>query len=267
MSLRFRLAAIDLDGTLLGPTHEISPRNHLAVTELVRRGVTCVIASGRMHEATTQFADALTLPGPIISYNGALVRVHVSGEVWTHSRVPAEIAAEIVRYCKERGHHLNYYLDDHLFVARRGEWAEFYLRQTGSPMEERGDLLQFAGKEPTKLILIDTPDVTAGLLDTFHDRFGASLYITRTNPEYLEFMNAKANKGEALKLVAGRLGVRREETIAFGDGTNDISMLQWAGFSVAMGSSVPEVLEAAGYIAPPCEEDGLASAIELLLNG
>ncbi len=265
MEVIYSLAAIDLDETLLGPDHLISSRNALAVRELAARGVACVIASGRMHEATTRFAEQLGLDAPIISYNGAMVKHPRTGEVWQHLRAPAGPASEIVRFCAENGHHLNYYLDDHLYVACKTAWAEFYLKQTASPMEIVGDLTRFAGSDPTKMILIDTPKTIDRLLVRFRELFGESLYITKTNSEYLEFMNPHANKGSALKLVADRLGVKREATLAFGDGDNDLPMIEWAGMGVAMGTAKPHVRAMADCVAPPYDEDGLGIFIEQLL--
>ncbi|MGC8669396.1 MAG: Cof-type HAD-IIB family hydrolase [Chthonomonadales bacterium] len=265
--LPYRLAAIDLDGTLLGPDHRISPRNACAVRALMEAGVTCVIASGRMHQATVRFAEELGITGPIISYNGAMVRDVRTREVWHHLRVPAAPAAEVIRFCAEHGYHLNYYLNDHLYVAERGPWAEFYVRQTGSPMEVIGDLLPLQGTEPTKMILIDAPPTIERLLGLFRQRFGDTLYITRTNPEYLEFMNPRSDKGTALALVASRLGVVREETMAFGDGENDIPMIRWAGLGVAMADAGASVRAAADAVAPAHDEDGLGQFIEALLAG
>jgi Cof subfamily protein (haloacid dehalogenase superfamily) len=262
MPFPFRLVAVDLDGTLLRSDHSISPANRRAVQRLRDIGVHVVIASGRMHQATTRYADELGLEEPIISYNGAMVRLHPAGETWHHLRVPGECAEVVMRYCAEHGLHLNYYLDDHLYVARRGEWAEFYVRQTGSPMEEIGTLEGLLGTQPTKMILIDTPETTIRLLDHFRGVFGRSLYITRTNPEYLEFMHPEANKGDALRIVAERLGIPRDETASLGDGANDLPMIEWAGCGVAMANAIPEVLAAADALAPPHDEDGLATFVE-----
>lgn len=219
-----------------------------------------------MHEATTRYADALDLDSPILSYNGAMVKRPRTGEVWHHLPAPAEPAAEVIRYCARHRHHLNFYLNDHLHVAERGRWAEFYLAQTGSPMEVSGDLTQFCGQEPTKMILIDAPEVTDRLLEEFKESLGDSLYITKTNPEYLEFMNPQTNKGAALKLVADRLGIRREETLAFGDGNNDIPMLRWAGMGIAMDAANRRVQAAANRIAPSSPDEGLGIIIEELLR-
>lgn len=265
MAFPYRLAAIDLDDTLLGPDHLVSVRNARAVRALAERGVVCAIASGRMHEATVRFADELGLDAPIISYNGAMVKHPGTGEVWHHVRVPSEPAAEVIRFCAENHYHLNYYLNDHLYVAQRGPWAEAYLRQTGSPMEAIGDLRPLCGTEPTKMILIDSPATTDRLLEQFRARFGETLYITKTNPEYLEFMNPTASKGAALALTAQRLGIAQAETVAFGDGNNDLPMIEWAGLGVAMGAAKPHVRAAADRISPPYDEDGLGIVIEQLL--
>jgi Cof subfamily protein (haloacid dehalogenase superfamily) len=263
----YRLAAIDLDETLLGRDHTISARNARAIRALTQKGVHCVIASGRMHEATTRYAEELHLSGPIISYNGAMVKETLSGEVWLHQPVPAEPATAVIDYCAEHGYHLNYYLNDRLLVAKGGEWADFYLRQTGSPMEIVGDLRPLRGTEPTKMILIDSPETTDRLLEQFRGYFGSGLYIMKTNRQYLEFMNPNASKGAALALVADRMSIKREEVIAFGDGHNDVPMLRWAGLSVAMGTGKEEARAVAHKIAPPFYEDGFGMAVEELLGG
>lgn len=266
MYFPYRLAAIDLDETLLGRDHAISQRNALAVRSMVACGATCVIASGRMHEATTRYAEELDLRGPLISYNGAMVRELSTGELWFHRPVPGPLATDVIDFCARYGHHLNYYLNDRLFVADRGAWAEVYLRQTGSPMEVAGDLKVFAGTEPTKMILIDTVETTDRLLELFRGRFGETLTVMKTNPEYLEFMHPAASKGAALELVAKRLSVRREEVVAFGDGHNDVAMLRWAGLGVAMGTGKEEAISAADRVAPPFDEDGFGMAVEELLG-
>ncbi len=267
MQTRYRLAAIDLDETLVAHDGSISPRNVQAVRDLREAGVMCVIASGRMHEATLRFAEALDLDGPVISYNGAMIRDRTTGDTWRHVTVPAEPAAEIVRFCADNGHHLNYYLDDHLYVAEIGHWARFYQNHTGSRMEAIGDLTTLDGTHPTKMILIDEPEVADRLFGVMSYRYADSLYLTRTNPEYLEFMAPGCDKGEALRVLAARLGVSREETLAFGDGGNDLPMMRAAGFSIAMGSGKEAVRDAASWVAPAFEQDGFAEAVAALLSG
>jgi Cof subfamily protein (haloacid dehalogenase superfamily) len=263
----YRIAAIDLDETLLGANGTITPRNAAAVNRLRAAGVLCVIASGRMHQATLRFADELGLDGPLISYNGAMIRVRSTGETWLHTTIAPGPAAEVVRYCAENGYHLNYYLNDHLHVSEVGRWAEFYHNHTGSKMEPVGDLRALAGTRPTKMILIDEPAEADRLYGELGARFAGVLDLARTNPEYLEFMDPSCNKGRALEVLADRLEVPRLQTLAFGDGGNDLPMVRWAGFSVAMGSGKEAVRAAASWVAPRYDEDGFAVAVDAILDG
>lgn len=265
MRFPYRLAAIDLDETLLGPDHRIAARNAAAIHALAARGVECVIASGRMHEATTRYAEELGLAGPIISYNGAMVRPPTDTIAWRHVRMAPGPAAEIARMCADRGLHLNYYLDDRLLIARRTQWGDLYLRRTGSPVEVVGDLTALEGSRPTKLLIVDSPEATDALMAECRSRYGPALYITKTNAEYLEFMDPTVSKATALAFVARRFGIARAECMAFGDGANDAPMIAWAGLGIAMAGGSAQALAAADRLAPAYEEDGLGRAIEELL--
>lgn len=259
---RLRLVAVDLDETLLGADHQISPRNASAVRKLVEKGIFVVIASGRMYAATVPFCTHLGLTGPVVAYNGALVKEITTGKVYHHQPLPAWAAQEIVEFAEAKGYHLNYYLNDVLYVREETPWSDLYRSRTGSPLCSVGSLRQFDGQQPTKIILLDTPEETDCLLPMMQEKYGGRLYITKTNPEYLEFMDAGVSKGEALRVIGERLGISREEMAAFGDSYNDLPMLEYAGLAVAMGNAKPELKAVADYIAPSYEEEGFATAVE-----
>jgi HAD superfamily hydrolase (TIGR01484 family) len=147
------LAAVDLDDTLLGPDHSISPKNAEAVQHLKDAKIEVVIASGRRHGSTTTFADQLGLKGPILSYNGALVKVRGTGEVYHHVPVPSDLAIEIVTFAEENGYPLNYYLNDDLLVKEPTPWSDLYHSRTLSPVHPVGSLRQYDGHQPTKMII------------------------------------------------------------------------------------------------------------------
>ncbi|HZT40660.1 MAG TPA: Cof-type HAD-IIB family hydrolase [Chthonomonadaceae bacterium] len=261
--LPYRLCAIDLDDTLLGPDHQISARNARAVAAAIAKGVTVVLASGRMHESTLIFARQLGLDTPVISYHGALVKHARTGEVWWHERLPGDLGAVVLDYCSEHSLHLNFYLNDHLYVAAYTPWIKLYHERTSSPFEVLPDFyVTLRGAAPTKLIIIDTPETTDRLLPYFQDLFADSLYITKSNVEYLEFTSPNVNKGRALEMVAHRFGFTAADTIAFGDSWNDVPMLQWAGLGVAVGNARPEVIAVADRVIGRSEEDGVGVALE-----
>jgi Cof subfamily protein (haloacid dehalogenase superfamily) len=261
--LPYRLCAIDLDETLLGPDHLISARNAQAVQAIVKQGVIVLLASGRMHASTLRFAEQLELETPIISYNGALVKNPRTGDVWLEEQISPNAAAILLDYCRENDLQLNYYLHDTLYTAAYTPWLKLYYDRTLSPVKVLPDFYAaLRDTAPTKLIIVDSPQRTNGLLVTFRERFGTQLYITKSNDEYLEFMPPTANKGRALALVAQRFDIPAAETLAFGDSYNDIPMLRWAGRSMAMQNAKAEVLAAADCVVLSNAEDGVGVALE-----
>ena len=266
-SLPYRLCAIDLDDTLLGPDHTVSPRNVAAVQAVVAKGVTVVIASGRMHESTLRYVKQMGLETPIISYNGAMVKNPHTGETWLHDRISADVASQVLDYACEHRLQLNYYLNDHFFSAAFTDWAKLYYERTHAPIEIVPEMYRtLQGTEPTKMIIIDTQEKTDSLMNPFRDRFGDGLYVTKSNDEYLEMMPPQANKGVALALVAARFGITAPETMAFGDSFNDIPMLRWAGYGIAVGNAKPETKAAAKQTVATNADDGVGRALEQIFH-
>ena len=261
--MNYKLAAIDLDGTLLhSSTHAVTEGNAAAVREAVKNGAQIVLASGRQWMTINKVAELLDLPSeaPIIAYNGAMIRTS-GGETWYHQPLSADAAAKIVAYCAANGYHLNYYLDDELYVRDHTKWVDIYRQRTGTIAHITGNLGEFDGRQPTKLILVDTLETTNRLLTHFQAEFGDSLYITKTEDEYLEFMDPSVNKGHALAEVAKHLNLTSDQCVAFGDSFNDTPMLEWVGLGVAMGNARPELKAIAQKIAPPADDDGVGTVL------
>lgn len=262
----YRLAAFDLDGTLLAPNHTIPERTARAISRLVELGVQCVLASGRTHQSTARYAEALGLETPVISYNGAMVRLPNAQDPILHMPLPAEPAATVIRFCEQQGLHLNLYLDDVMYVRILGRWALYYQRQTGSAPVPSGALTRFLGCSPTKLLIIDEPEYVIQLEGRFRQELGDSAYVTRTNPEYLEFMHPSVSKATALLDLARRSGHGAAECLAFGDGDNDAPMLAAAGLGVAMPRSSAGAIAAAGRFQKEGGAEALALAVERIIS-
>ncbi len=211
-------------------------------------------------------SDFIGLENPIISYNGGMVKHAVSDRVLYHTPMPAAYAGAIVRDCKEQDLHLNFCLNDALYVANKNKWSELYEVRTGVSATEVGDLQKLSGEEPTKLLIIHPPKKLQRLLTQFKSTYSGKLYVTQTQPEYIEFMNPVVSKGRALTALVERLNIPIQETAAFGDSYNDESLIKTAGIGIAMRNSVQQVKNCADYITSSNDEDGVAKAIfELLL--
>ena len=94
-------------------------------------------------------------------------------------------------------------------------------------------------------------------LETFE-----GLYVTSSVPRYIEISHGSVCKRSALLWLAEELNIPQQQIAAFGDGENDLEMIQYAGFGVAMGNAVELLKQASDFIAPPCEEDGVACVLE-----
>ena len=88
------------------------------------------------------------------------------------------------------------------------------------------------------------------------------LYVTSSVPRYIEISHGSVCKRNALEWLAGKLDIPRQQIAAFGDGENDLEMIQYAGLGVAMGNAVELLKQAAVFIAPPCDKDGVACVLE-----
>lgn len=88
------------------------------------------------------------------------------------------------------------------------------------------------------------------------------LYVTSSVPRYIEISHGSVCKRNALEWLAGKLDIPRQQIAAFGDGENDLEMIRYAGLGVAMGNAVELLKQAAVFIAPPCDKDGVACVLE-----
>ena len=257
-----KLVAIDLDDTLLDSVFHISQAGKAAIKEAVGQGVVVTIASGRMFSAVLPIADELGIDVPLITYNGALIKSARSKEVSPHLPVPCDTAREVIRYAMENNLHINAYIDDVVYVNKMSEEAIMYRNRYDAKMVVVDDLLKFVQQDPTKLLIIAREDIAKSHVPLLRARFGDRLNIAISLPTFVEIVNKGASKGQALMALAGRFGIKREETMAIGDSENDIEMLKAAGLGVAVANASDEVKAEADYVTRACDGEGVAEAFD-----
>jgi len=98
------------------------------------------------------------------------------------------------------------------------------------------------------------------------ERFGERLYISKSLPYFLEFAAPGVTKGAGLDFLAAHMGFTREETVSFGDGENDVELVEWAGYGIAVENAHERVKEVADWIGPSAEQEGVAQVIEAYLD-
>lgn len=263
----YRLAAIDLDETLLGPDKQISAANRAAIHALQAQGVRIVLASGRRHENMLKFHRQLELEGAIVSCQGALARNAETDAILHRRCVPADLAARVVADAETRGLTLVYYHLEATYVSQRNAWTELYGQRTGSPVVHVERLSQFDGVEPLKVLWVGAPDYFLQRFAEITAHYREQLEIVVTDPEYMEFMATGVNKALGLAAVADHYGIAREEVLAFGDGHNDVAMLRWAGLGIAMPHGRQSARDAADRVGPGGDpETAFARAVALVFS-
>lgn len=260
--MAIKLVAVDLDDTLLNSKLAISPRACEAIRQAVAQGVTVTIATGRMYRSALPYAKQLGLDVPIITYNGALIKSCLSGEVLLNQPIDRKLAQEVLALCKQHGWYVQNYVQDELYVEKINQYSEQYSRLAGVPATAVGDRL-YLGEEPSsKMLIMSTPEGILEIYNTCKAILGNRLNFAISKPTYLEITDPAANKGRALAFLGDRLGINREETMAIGDSGNDLDMLKYAGWGVAMGNASPAI-KAIARLETLCNDaDGVAEAIE-----
>jgi len=266
--VRIRLLAIDLDGTLVNDRLEMDPRDVAAIKAATAAGVTVVLATGRMFKSSLRYAEPLGLTGPIINYQGAVVREIASGDVWYRCELTVPMQQRVLALAEPRDWHVNAYVDERVYTARARPEADLYARVAMVPYEVVGPLSKWLSRDSTKMVLVDLEpaDVPARITE-LSAWMGDMGRVTRSLDWFVEVVNPEVSKARALAMVADRLGVAQAEVGAIGDNLNDEDMVRWAGFGVAMGNA-PQALKAvAKHVTGRIGEGGVAQVIERFVLG
>ncbi|MGZ9161054.1 MAG: Cof-type HAD-IIB family hydrolase [Candidatus Limnocylindrales bacterium] len=268
-----RLIALDIDGTLIGDDHVIPERTIRAVRAAMERDVAVSLVTGRMVSSAMRFARELGLSGPLIGYQGGLIRAMPPidsprlGRMLLHTPLAAATARAVVTWTREHG------LDPHVnhlerFILRSDDpRADDYSAFMGARAELVPDLIAAIEHPVTKVLAVGEPPLPLEVASLARAAFAGLADVTISHPRFLEFVAPGVSKGRATRWLARHLRIPLAATLAIGDQWNDFEMIAEVGHGAAMPSAPPEVRAAARYIAPPLAEDGAASMIEQLVLG
>ena len=256
-----RLAAVDLDGTLLRSDRTISPRTRAVVDRARAAGVAVVFVTARHPAAIERFVADLALTGEAVCCVGAAVCELPSAKVTWNSALAPETCREVARRIAD-------------------DFPELHLGWV--PVS---GALGYQHGYPNRLLIgdayhgdprqIDVPVlkmwlVGPGLDERYPDRIAASLAglaeIAHHGTGFVDLVAPGVNKVETLRWLCGARGIDAEQVVAFGDAEADLPMLDWAGHGVLMANARPELHARADEVAPGCDDDGVAVVLERLLD-
>lgn len=273
MDRNVKILALDLDGTLLDSDKKLTTGNRAALERAARAGIHIVPTTGRFYGGMPECIRELPFLRYVITINGAQVADLQTGQVLYRAEIPVDRAVELMRFLDDRPLVYDCYMDNDAFMtAWMKERAEeivtnphyrVMIRDLRKPVPELKQFLLERGQDVQKVQFFTNPQLRMELMEQL-PRVFADMVVSSSVPENVEINQLHANKGEALLALAKHLGVEREQTMAIGDGLNDLSMIREAGIGVAMANACPELRELADAFTLSCDEDGVAHAINTL---
>ena len=263
-----KAVVFDLDDTLLRDDLTISGFTVRVFRELHRQGVHLIAASGRSQYSMKPYVEQLDCVSAYISCNGAEIWDGSTHEMISRELILPNVALEIACFAEEYACYAQVYEGNCFFFNRYGPWSERYASATRLTGVYVGKLSGYIREPRNKILLIDREDRIAVMYAEALRRFQHRASVTCSKPIYLEFNPLNASKGIALEKVCFRLGVRPEETIAFGDSLNDLSMIQKAGTGVTVSNGWKEIRPFCDAVCLSNNEDGPARYLnDHFLNG
>jgi len=255
-----KLLAIDVDGTLLRSDLRICQGAAQACRAAERAGCVVVLATARGPRLTSWIIQALDLTAPTINYNGAVIWNPLDNVPQFHQPLDPEIASSIIETART--------IDPKIMVA-----IEVLDRWYTDRVDRRFDQLtdpdliepleRFLTAPVTRLTLLGMPDQIQSVLEPLQTQFWKQRTIALHTPDsqIIQITHPLADKAIALQRVAQRLGASSEQVMVIGDADNDLGMMEWAGFSVAVENATDNIKKAADAIVPSNDEQGVARAV------
>lgn len=266
----YKLIALDVDGTIRSAASPIAERTREAVESARRAGAIVTLATGRTFQSAAVNSAVLGIDVPIASSQGAHIANPVSGDVLRHCKLTSDMACRAMdaleRHMSAPSLQAVAYHTGGIYVSRMTQWAESYGQRTSISVDLVDDMREVAGIGLTRIVVVGDDDDVEKLERDLTPHLSRHMLVTRSLPYFCEILHPEGGKEDALAWMCDYFGIRRSETIAFGNGYNDVQMLDWVKLGIAVGDAVPEARAVADRIAPPFEEDGVAQVLEELVK-
>ena len=277
--MTIKAIVLDIDGTLLNTGKIISEKTKQALIAAQEEGIKVILASGLPTTGMLELAEQLEMTkyeGFLVSYNGARVTDCLTKEVLFNQAMSIETGQAILEHLKNFDVIPMIDKEDYLYVndvysgmldLPDGAFniIEYEARGGNFKLSEIDDLAAFATFPINKILIAAQPEYLQKIAPALHAPFDEIVTAAFSAPFYFEFTDKGIDKAKALNTVFPEMGIHSENIIAFGDGHNDRSIIEYAGIGVAMGNAVDALKEIADDVTLSCDEDGIAAGLEKYL--
>lgn len=271
-----KLIAFDLDNTLLNTKKAVTPDTLRVLTRAADLGIEIVPVTGRVWSSVPEQVKAMDFVRYAVTLNGAEVYDVKNACVLAEFLMPVERADTLAHVFEDLGVVYDFIAKGQGWMKREcweniesvtyGEWQTNIMKSTRLPVDDIfGKLSEYDGVQKMQIYTLDSA-LRERLLEALPVVFPHALF-TSSVPNNIEINDTRANKGDGMKYLAEYLNIPVSATMAFGDGLNDLSMIQAAGIGVAMGNACRELLEVADHVTDDCDHDGVAEGIRTFCRG
>jgi Cof subfamily protein (haloacid dehalogenase superfamily) len=269
--MKYKMIAMDMDGTLLNSSKEVTKRSKEILKRAEDLGVKLVICTGRIFTSARVYAKFIGTKAPIVASNGAYIREKDRDEIIFQKPMKNSELYEIVKMIKEYGFYPHLFTPDTIYSEKLVFSSKAYTKWNETlPKEDRikveivenlNDVIDKNNNEILKAVVIsEDTDKLSELRQRIDNKMDVSIVSSLYNN--FEVMSKGISKGNAVRILADYYKITKDEVICIGDSENDMSMLEYAGLGIAMGNATDEIKSIADYITSTNDEDGVAQAIE-----
>ncbi|MTI69572.1 MAG: HAD family phosphatase [Firmicutes bacterium] len=272
--MKYKLIAIDMDGTLLNSKERVSEKNKKALKVATEKGIQVVISTGRIFTSARYYAKLLGVITPIIACNGGLVSEYHRKNVLLENPMDTESCKNVINVLEENDMYYHFYGKEDFYTRELNHNSLKY--HNWNKKQKPGDRinieildkpLEFVNKNKPKLFKFVTMENDKEKLEKVEQilKENKDLEVVSSWKGSLDIMKKGVSKGRALKELCNSFNIDRKEVIAIGDNYNDLSMINFAGTGVAMGNGEEDVKKKAQIITDTNDNDGVSKVLKDLV--
>lgn len=262
--MNYKLLATDFDDTLLSDNFTVSKENSLALLKAKEAGIIISIVTGREYAAFKEYWDKLSFGDYGVILGGSQIAKR-DGTIIDHRYLKEDILEQTYDYIKKKDLYFQVFTGFSYYYNREDQKHDVYSQITKNYGKIKEDIFSIK-KDIGKIIIIADEENVKDMSKELSEKFKDKAHVIISKPTYIEISDIEATKGNALLRLISILGIKKEETIAIGDGPIDISMIKEAGLGIAVSNAVEELKAQADYISPSNNENAIAHVIYKYIN-
>ena len=264
--MNYKLLVLDIDGTIREPGFEISNQLKETLKLLKNKGLIITLATGRSLQSARQFIGELDITTPIIASQGSIIWDPRKGSILREVTMDPTMVKLAIDSLTNHKIEVLMFLRDEILVSKVTPWISDYCKRTHIELKVIGDLNEAVNSRPLRILGVGKESLINSISKNLRSKTGPNLYITKSLPTFCEILHPNGGKGQALRWLSSWLDVKLNQTIVFGNGLEDIDMVNICGLGVCIYGSPFELVRASDLVASSVKDNGVLKVLESLLE-